>query len=145
MSCRRTDTTAARQRLLRVNALFLGGFGLLGLVVMDIPAACCQAGAAGAIVAAAPSSAIGFIEAHGLAVILAALFFRASLQTPDLSWHVAAAATHLLLGTANIVFWDLFVIGDVVWLGWLTTALHVVFATAEGLAATAAAQQPSPR
>ncbi|WP_099023725.1 hypothetical protein [Mycolicibacterium palauense] len=124
-----------RQRLLRINAIFLGGFGLLGLAVLDVPAACCRTGAAATIVGGAPSSAIGFIEAHGLAVILAALLFHASLRVPDRSWHVAASATHLLLGTANIVFRDLFVIGDVVWVGWLTTVLHFVFAIAETVAA----------
>lgn len=128
-------TITIRKRLLRVNAMFLGVFGLLGLAVLDIPAACCWLGAAGSIIRAAPQAAVGFIEAHGLAVIIGALFFHASWKVPDRSWHVAAVAIHLLLGTANVVFWDIFVVGNVVWLGWLATTLHFLFASLQTVAA----------
>lgn len=137
--------TRIRQRLLRINAIVLGGFGVFGLAVLDIPGACCQVGALGAVIRDAPSSAIGFVEAHGLAIIVAALLFHASRRVPDRSWHVAAAVTHLLLGTANIVFWDIFVVGDVVWLGVLVTIMHFAFATAETVAAvTATERDPAP-
>lgn len=132
--------TALRQRLLRINAIVLGGFGVFGLAVLDIPGACCQIGALGPVIRDAPSSAIGFIEAHGLAIIIAALLFRASQRVPDRSWHLTAAATHLLLGTANIVFWDIFDVGDVVWLGVMVTVMHFVFTTAETVAALAAGE-----
>ncbi len=130
--------SALRQRLLRINALVLGGFGIFGLAVLDIPGACCQVGPLDSVIRDAPSSAIGFVEAHGLAIIVAASLFRASLRMPARYWHVTAAVTHLLLGTANIVFWDIFVLGDVVWLGVMVTVMHFVFTTAETVAAASA-------
>jgi len=47
-------------------------------------------------------AAIGFVEAQGLAVILAALLWRA---TPDRAWHVVGGAMVTLLGVSNLVFW----------------------------------------
>jgi len=124
-----------RQRILRMNAFFLGGFGGFGLGVLDIPAACCTVGAGASVIRNAPYSVIGLIEAHGLAIIMAALFLHASCAIPGRSWHVAAAAVHTLLGIANVTFWDIFVTGDVVWLGWLVTPLHFLFVLAEAAAA----------
>jgi hypothetical protein len=118
-----------------MNGVFLGGFGLLGLLALDIPAACCSVGAGVSTIRNAPYSVIGLIEAHGLAVIMAALFLNASRVIPGRSWHVAATAVHTLLGAANLMFWDIFVTGDVVWLGWLVTPLHFLFAIAEAVAA----------
>ena len=89
-------TIKTRQYILRANALFLliasaGGF------IADIVAVNTLAGPMGRVIADAPHSAIGLIEAHGLAFILGVLLWRAE---PSRAWHLTAAAIHLLLGTA---------------------------------------------
>ena len=134
--------------LLRANALYLlvaaaGGF------VTDVRGAFFGAGPVGAIVAAAPHAAIGFIEAHGLAFIIGVLLWRAE---PARAWHLTAVAVHLLLGTANLVFWQIFIATDMLLMGYVTTGLHWAFAGLQLLAATAAVpmaqarrcSQPSP-
>lgn len=47
---------------------------------------------------------IGYIEAHGLAAVLAILFI---IRRHD-GWRGGALTVHLLLGMCNIVFWPLF-------------------------------------
>ncbi|OBB84937.1 hypothetical protein A5781_06935 [Mycobacterium sp. 852002-30065_SCH5024008] len=86
---------------------------------------------------------IGLVEAHGLAIVIAALFLHASRAIPGGSWHAAATFVHTLLGTANVMFWGIFVTGDVVWLGWLVTPLHFAFALAEAAAAIAVRRRPA--
>ncbi len=78
----------------------------------------------GRIVAAAPHAGIGFVEAHGLAVILGVLLWRVA---PERNWHLAAAAIHVLLGTANLAFWSFFVAADMLAMGYVTTSLHWLF------------------
>jgi hypothetical protein len=113
----------ARRFLLRANALYLlmaatGGLrsDILGIFFGEGPLA--------RVVADAPHAGIGFVEAHGLAVILGVLLWRAA---PARSWHLAAAAIHVLLGTANVVFWQMFVAADMLAVGYVTTLLHWLF------------------
>ena len=103
-------------------------------MLMDIPAAFFSRGPAKELLAQAPHAAIGFVEAHGLALILGVLLWRAA---PARSWHLTAVAVHLLLGTANIVFWQIFVAGHVLVMGYITTALHWLFVVLQLLAALA--------
>jgi len=115
--------TASRQTLLRANAIFLlvasaGGFG------SDLLGAFFAVGPMASIVAAAPYSALGFIEAHGLAFLIGLLMWRAE---PLRAWHVTAAAIHVLLGAANLAFWQLFIVADMLAVGYVTTALHGLF------------------
>jgi hypothetical protein len=84
-----------------------------------------------------PPEAIGFIEAHGLALILGFTLWRVS---PTQAWHLTAAAIHVLLGTANLLFWNGFVLGDTVVVGYVTTAMHGLFVFLQ-LAAAAGAQE----
>ena len=42
-------------------------------------------------------------------LILGVLLWRAE---PLRSWHLTAAAVHVLLGTANLVFWQIFIAAD---------------------------------
>jgi hypothetical protein len=93
----------------------------------------------GRIVAAAPHAGIGFVEAHGLAVILGVLLWRAA---PERSWHLAAAAIHVLLGTANVVFWQIFVAADMLAMGFVTTSLHALFAVLQLAAVMVSAAVP---
>lgn len=131
--------TTMRQVILRVNAIYLlvaaaGGF------VSDVLGIFYGLGPQAGIVASAPHAGIGFIEAHGLAFIIGVLLWRAE---PTRAWHLTAMAVHVLLGVANLVFWQIFVAADVLWLGYVTTSLHFVFAVLQQFAAQIAAAQIS--
>ena len=70
---------------------------------------------------------IGGFEAHGLAIILGVLLFRAAKLADRSLWHALGLSVHLLLGTANLMFWSSFLELDVLMIGVVTTALHSVF------------------
>jgi hypothetical protein len=76
---------------------------------------------------------IGGFEAHGLAIILGVLLFRAAKLADRRSWHALGLSVHLLLGTANILFWSSFLQLDVLMIGVVTTALHIVFICAQAV------------
>jgi hypothetical protein len=80
----------------------------------------------------APYAAVGFIEAHGLALILAITLWR---MMPARSWHLTAAAMEVLLGTSNLAFWQIFVAADILAVGYVTTGLHWAFVALQLLAA----------
>src|SRR5262245_25529350 len=111
-----SDST--RRLILRANAAFLilaGG----GSLVMDLRAYFLGVGPASRLIAEAPHTVIGFVEAHGLALILGILLARAVVARP---WHWTAAAVHVLLGGSNLIFWQGFVAGGMLTLGYVTTA-----------------------
>ena len=116
----------ARQRayLLRANALYLGVAAVAALLVMDLPGVLFGRGSAGRLLADAPHAGIGFVEAHGLALILAVLLWRAA---PARAWHWTGLAVGALLGTANLAFWQIFIAMDALAMGYLTTLLHWLF------------------
>jgi hypothetical protein len=116
-------TITIREALLRANAVFLLVAGTWGLGA-DLAGAFLGIGPQRAIIGAAPHAAIGFVEAHGLAIIIGVLLWRAA---PARLWNVTAVAVHLLLGTSNLVFWQIFVATDMLVGGYLTTALHFTF------------------
>lgn len=116
-------TNRTRQLILRANAIYLLVAATGGLWT-DLSGVFLGKGAFAPIVAAAPHAGIGFVEAHGLALIIGVLLWRAE---PSRTWHLAAAAVHLLLGTANLVFWQIFVFAGVLVMGYATTALHGLF------------------
>jgi len=72
------------------------------------------------------NDAIGFFEAHGLALIAAILLLRYRNEAGP-SWNFTAATIHLLLGGANLLFWPVFVEHNLVPMGIATTAMHAVF------------------
>jgi hypothetical protein len=74
---------------------------------------------------------IGGFEAHGLAIILAVLLLRAAGLADRRLWHGVGLSTHLLLGSANLLFWPSFVQLGVVTVGVVTTALHMAFVVAQ--------------
>jgi hypothetical protein len=117
-------TTTLRQYVLRANAFYIFAFGCAGLV-FDIRGVLYGLGPQGRLLADAPHAGIAFVEAHGLAVILSVLLWRAA---PTPSWHATALAMDALLGTCNLVFWQMFVATDALGVGYLSTALHVTFA-----------------
>jgi hypothetical protein len=119
--------------ILRGNAVFLlaasaGGF------VSDVRGTFFGLGPMARVVAEAPWSGLGFIEAHGLAFIIGILMWRSQASR---SWHLAAAAIHVLLGTANLVFWQLFIVTDMLTVGYVTTVLHAAFIGLQSVAAVA--------
>ena len=132
-------TATVRRLILRTNALYIGLAGLAGML-FDIRGVLYGLGPQGRLLAQAPHAGIGFIEAHGLAVILAVLLWRAA---PARSWHLTAVAMEVLLGTSNLAFWDMFVATDALTVGYVTTGLHWMFVLLQALAAvTASADAP---
>ena len=115
--------TTIRNLILRANALYIGIAGFAGMI-FDIRGVLYGVGPQGRVLANAPYAGIGFVEAHGLAVILAVLLWRAK---PEGSAHFTAAAVVALLGTANLAFWQAFIAMDALVLGYVTTALHWTF------------------
>jgi hypothetical protein len=73
----------------------------------------------------------GGFEAHGLAIILGVLLLRAAKVGDRRSWRALGLSVHLLLGTANLVFWSSFLQLDVFMIGVVTTALHNIFVGAQ--------------
>ncbi len=70
--------------------------------------------------------AIGAFEAHGLALLLAVLLFYHRGHI-GMQWHLTAAAIHLLLGTANLLFWPVFADNGLITLGVVSTFAHLFF------------------
>jgi hypothetical protein len=134
-----------RQLVLKANAAFLGLFGAVSFFVLDVRAIWFSAGPQVAVLRGEPAAGIGFLEAHGLAVILAIWFWRASRsQSPDRAWHLTAAAVHTLLAFANISLWRIFILCDVLTLGYVSTSLHCLFALLQLVAARSAQPIKSP-
>jgi hypothetical protein len=119
-----------RALILRANALYIGLAGAAGML-FDLRGIYLGAGPQGRILAGAPHAGIGFLEAHGLAVILAAVLLRV---VPARVWHLTALSIDVLLGTANLLLWQIFIAADVLRVGYVTTILHWTFATFQLLA-----------
>ena len=81
--------------------------------------------------AQAPYAAVGFVEAHGLALILAVLLWRATSRR---SWHLTALSVEGLLAFANIARWQYFVVSNALTGGYVVTVLHLAFAAAHAVA-----------
>lgn len=129
-----------RRLILRANAIYLGASAIMGLILLDIRGIFFGAGPEGRVLVNAPYAGVGFLESHGLALIIAILLWRAPAVR---SWHVTGAATAALLGTANLICWEIFSAADILPMGYLTTALHWTFALAQ-LAAAAATGSRAP-
>jgi hypothetical protein len=132
-------TITMRRRILRANALWLvvaASGGLLADVLGIFFARGPQR-----IIAVAPHTGVGFIEAHGLALIFGVLLWRAA---PARSWSLTAAAVHALLGAANLVFWQFFIAADMLAAGYITTSLHWLFVAIQLFAATTAPRASAP-
>jgi hypothetical protein len=112
-----------RKLLLVADAIFLLVASTGGMIA-DLAGAFAGAGPQRNVLGAAPHAAIGFVEAHGLAFIIGVLLWRAE---PQRSWHLTAAAVHVLLGASNLVFWQLFIATGMLAMGWVTTVLHWLF------------------
>lgn len=119
--------SSARRWALRAHALFLGVAGLAGML-FDFRGVFFGLGPQGRILANAPHAGIGFVEAHGLALILAVVLWRGPAKR---SLHLVGTAIALLLGISNVIFWEMFVHSDSLTVGYVTTGLHAFFAAGQ--------------
>ena len=124
-----------RQRLMFANGIVLGLFAVPSFF-MDIRAIFFGAGPLVAVLRGEPSSGIGFLEAHGLAAILAFwfLYVGRTQPSPARAWHFTGAAVHTLLGGSNIALWQMFILADMLVLGYVSTGVHIVFAVLQFVA-----------
>jgi hypothetical protein len=129
-----------RRTVLRANALFLGIAAVAALLLMDLPGILYGRGPAGQVLGSAPYAGVGMVEAHCLALILALLFWRAASAR---AWHATALTVELALGTANLLFWQIFVVTDSLSMGYVTTALHWTFVALQLVAIRSLAGDPS--
>lgn len=119
---------AVRRRLFLANGVFLVVVGGVQ-VVFELVAYFFGRGPYGDIFEGSPYT-IGWVEAHGLAFVVGVLLLTVAAGDGRRVWHVLAAGVHLLLGTANLVFWSSFVVFGVVAMGVAATVVHVVLVAA---------------
>lgn len=127
---------------LRLDAAFLGIAGGAALV-LELLAHFFSVGPQTAAFGGRSWATIGFAEAHGLAIIVAGLLARAASgpDRPRAEGHALGLCVHLLLGGANLLFWnDAFVAMDLVRTGVAATALHGGLVAANGWALAYAVQ-----
>jgi hypothetical protein len=132
-------TTVVRLAILRANAVYLLTAASSGML-NDILGIYFARGPVAYVVRHAPDAGIGFVEAHGLALIIGMLLWRAE---PSRAWHLVGVAVHVLLGTSNLVFWQLFITADVLMMGYVTTSLHGLFAALQFYAAVTLRRDPA--
>lgn len=120
--------TAARRWLLLADGVFLVVVGGVQ-VVFELLAYYKGVGPYGYIFEESPY-AIGWVEAHGLAFIIGGLLLTVAARDLRRFWHVLAAAVHTLLGTANLVFWNSFIVFGMVPMGIAATVVHFVLVAA---------------
>jgi hypothetical protein len=111
--------------VLRLDGTLLALAGLLALI----------ADLAGAFLGRGPFMAlfgqplaIAAAEAHGLALLLGLLLVRAAGRPDHWFWHVVALAVHTFLAACNLLFWDSYIVQEIVAAGVITTLLHVLLA-----------------
>jgi hypothetical protein len=130
-----------RTRILRANAIYLGLGAIFGLS-MDIAGVFFGMGPQARILHAVPVGppyeGVGYLEAHGLALIFATVLWRVP---PTRGWHLTAMASGILLGTCNLVFWQIFHAAGILAAGYVTTALHWLFAALQLAAAVSASRR----
>lgn len=125
-------THTMRTLILRTDAILLALFGLFGLV-MDLLGYFAGLGAWKVVFLHNPL-AVGAVEAHGLALIVAVLLIRHAPANDTVIWHLTALAVHLLLGLCNLLFWQVFINVGLLPLGIVATLYHFIFVIANGLA-----------
>src|SRR5687767_6606061 len=100
-----SNTTTWRHRLVTVDGALLGGVGLVQ-ALGDAASHFFGVGPLG-VRLLGDFSAIGFFEAHGLALIIGMLMVTGR-NDDSARWLITGAATHALLGGANLLFWQSF-------------------------------------
>ncbi|PYE53877.1 hypothetical protein [Deinococcus yavapaiensis] len=69
-------------------------------------------------------ASLGFFEAHILALILGVVILLGRHDAKPLRWYAAAAVCHLVLASANLLYWDAFVAFDFQRVGTVVTVVH---------------------
>jgi len=118
--------------VLKLNALFLILIGCLQ-IIFELLSHFMGAGPLDDRFLASPYT-LGFFEAHGLAVLMGILLWRASAN-PQRFWHQLAVVIHILLGGANLLFWNSFIQLDFVMPGIIATVFHGIFIVMEAYCA----------
>ena len=134
LSSQTATDLSATTRLRRTVLNFNGGFLTLvggAQIVFELLSHFIGIGPWGNIFAHSPYT-IGFVEAHGLALLIGLLLIRVAAPNPQPHWHLFAIGVHLLLGGANLLFWDSFVQFGLVAPAFIATVLHGVFLIAQG-------------
>ncbi|MEZ4863823.1 MAG: hypothetical protein R3C14_21045 [Caldilineaceae bacterium] len=116
-----------RTLILCTDAILLTLFG----IVMDLLGYFAGMGAWGTLFWQNPL-AVGVVEAHGLALIVAVLLLRHATAHATMGWHLTAVITHLLLGVCNLLFWQVFITVNLLPLGVVATLYHFTFVIANG-------------
>ena len=135
-------TTRPRRMLLRIDGAFLVAVGAVQ-VTFELISHYTGGGILGETFEGSPYT-IGWVENHGLALLIGLVFITIGARDLRPSWHAFGIALHAFLGTANVVFWDAFVTFDTVVAGVLATAAHVLFVGAHGVALVAARRSAAP-
>jgi hypothetical protein len=117
-----------RRMLLLVNGAALASVGA-AQVILELLSYYAGAGIYGPLFHSSPY-VVGWVEAHGLAALIGILFLAVGAVDGGRRWHVVALCAHLLLGTANIVFWSGFSVFDMVGAGIVATTGHLLLVTA---------------
>jgi hypothetical protein len=128
----------ARRLLLTADGVFLAVVGGLQ-VLLELAGYYRGAGPYGKLFDHSPYI-IGWVEAHGLAFLIGVALLAVARTDLRRFWHVFATAVHVLLGGANIVFWDSFTAFGMVPMGVAATVVHVLFAVLHGVALVRRAQ-----
>lgn len=116
-----------RRIIMLADGLFLVSMGAVG-AVSDVVGSFWGIGPAASILIQLPAAGVGFLEAHGLAVISGVQLLRPPRESL-FRQHAVAVAVHVLLGTCNLLFWRLvFEAFGMLAMGYATTALHIAFA-----------------
>ena len=110
--------------VLKLNALFLFLIGALQ-IIFELLSHFIGAGPLADRFLDSPYT-LGFFEAHGLAVLMGILLWRAAAN-PQKFWHQLAVVIHVLLGGANLLFWNSFIQLDFVTPGIIATVFHGIF------------------
>jgi hypothetical protein len=114
-----------RRRVILADGVFLAVIGAVQ-VAFELLGYYAGAGPLGAVFDGSPYT-IGWVENHGFAFLVGTLFLTVAVRDGRRFWHGFAAAVHVLLGGANLLFWSSFVYFDVVAMGVAATIAHAVF------------------
>ena len=142
-SAQRPALAMLRSTLLRLDGAFLV---LVGAVQVPFELASHHLGVGpyGGHFLGSPDT-IGFVEAHGLALLIGLLLLGVAAPAPTRAWLLFAFGVHLLLGGANVLFWDSFVALGLTPMGAIATVIHALLIGAylAVLAASRAAASPA--
>src|SRR5215469_12439978 len=100
------DIARRGSRLQFADATFLLGAGGMGML-FELLGHFVNVGPIARAFNKSPST-VGFFETHGLAVLTAALLYRAGAKDQQRWWRLYATVVHTLLGGANLLFWPSF-------------------------------------